>query len=99
MTETHSTFSGLIIRGVLAARFVEVQKLTDEAHDKTFREIFFGNLKFLPATPEVKGRRSFALPMSLQKGKAGTPDGDNVQDFLTSEKPLQDYKILRGQEH
>ena len=96
MTETQSIFSGSIIRGVLASRFVEVQKLTDEAHDKTFREIFFGNLKFLPATPEVKGQRSFFLPMSLQKGKAGTPDGDNVQDLLTAEKSLRGYKTLRG---
>lgn len=96
MTETQSTFSGSIIRGVLASRFVEVQKLTDEAHDKTFREIFFGSLKFLPATPEVKGQRSFFLPMSLQKGKAGTPNGDNVQDLLTASKSLRGYKTLRG---
>ena len=52
MTGTHLAFSGSIIRGVLASRFRREQKLTDEAHNKTFRKIFFGGLKFLPANTE-----------------------------------------------
>jgi CRISPR-associated protein Csx10 len=97
MTETHSVFGGSIIRGVLASRFVEVQKLGNAAHeDKDFREIFFGSLKFLPATPEILNRRSFVLPMSLQKGKAGTPNGDKVQDLFKSEKSLRGYKTFHG---
>ena len=96
MTETHMTFSGSIIRGVLASRFVEVQKLKDEAHDKTFREIFFGSLNFLPASPTILNQRAFFLPMSLQKGKAGTPNGDKVQDLLKEEKSLRGYKTFRG---
>lgn len=96
MTGTHSAFSGSIIRGILASRFVTVQKLTDEAHDKTFREIFFGGLKFLPANPEMQSKRAFVLPMSLQSGKAGTPDGDKIQDLLGEEKPRRGYKSFRG---
>ncbi|MBQ3452126.1 MAG: hypothetical protein IJG32_07660 [Selenomonadaceae bacterium] len=96
MTGTHSAFSGSIIRGILASRFVTVQKLTDEAHDKTFREIFFGGLKFLPANPEIKNQRSIVLPLSLQSGKAGTPDGDKIQDLLGDEKSRRGYKSFRG---
>ena len=96
MTGTHEFFSGSIIRGIFASRFVEVQKLTDEAHDKDFREIFFGGLKFSPATPEILSKRSFALPLSLQSGKAGTDDADKIQDLLGDEKPLRGYKSFRG---
>lgn len=96
MTETHSTFGGSIIRGVLARRFVEVQKLTDEAHDKTFHEIFFGGVKFLPANPAVAEKRSFVLPLSLQSGKAGTDSENAVQDLLADAASRQGYKNFRG---
>lgn len=96
MTGTHSAFGGSIIRGILASRFVEVQQLKDEAHNKTFREIFFGGLRFLPANPEILGQRSFVLPLSLQSGKAGTDDGDKVQDLLGDETSRQGYKSFRG---
>ena len=96
MTGTHSAFSGSIIRGIIASRYVAIQKLTDEAHDKTFREIFFGGLKFLPANPEMLNKRTFVLPLSLQSGKAGTPDGDKIQDLLSEEKPRRGYKSFRG---
>lgn len=96
MTGTHKDFSGSIIRGILASRFVAIQKLTDEAHDKTFRELFFGGLKFLPANPEIFGKRTFVLPLSLQSGKAGTPDGDKIQDLLGDEKSRRGYKSFRG---
>lgn len=96
MTGTHTFFSGSIIRGIFASRFVELQKLHDEVHDKTFREIFFGNLKFLSANPEILNERSFVLPLSLQSGKEGTDDADKVQDLLSDERPLPGYKSFRG---
>ena len=96
MTQTHAAISGSIIRGVFATRFVRVKKLEDEAHDKNFREIFFGGLKFLPANPEILNNRSIVLPLSLQSGKAGTPDGDKVQDLLGDEKTRSGYKNFRG---
>ena len=96
MTRTHAAFGGSIIRGVLASRFVDVQKLTDEAHDKTFREIFFGGLKFLPANPAVSDKRSFVLPLSLQSGKAGTDAENAVQDLLADAESRPGYKNFRG---
>ena len=97
MTGTHSAFSGSIIRGVLASLYVEIQKLGDAAfQDKTFREIFYGNLKFLPANPEVSNKRSFVMPQSLQKAKAGSTNENDIQDLLTAENPKKGYKSLRG---
>lgn len=96
MTETHSNFSGSIIRGVLASRYVEKQKLGDNAFkDKNFRQIFYGGLKFLSANPEFKGKRSFMAPQSLQSGKEGTEDENDVQDLLTTTKNLSGYKSLK----
>lgn len=96
MTGTHSAFGGSTVRGILASRFVEEQNLTDEAHDKIFRELFFGVLRFLPANPEVSGERSIVLPLSLQSGKSGTVDGDKIQDLLIDEKPQRGYKSFHG---
>lgn len=96
MTETHLSFGGSIIRGVLASRFVEVKNLKDEAHDKNFREIFYGGLKFLPANPEILNRRSFVLPASLQRGKSGTPNGNKIADLLVASKIPRGYKTFRG---
>ncbi len=96
LTSENNSFSGSIIRGVLASRFVEVQKLKDEAHDKTFREIFFGDLKFLPANLEILNQRSFVLPLSLQKAKAGTSDDDKVFDSFKAKNLLRGCKNFRG---
>ena len=96
MTGTHAAFSGSIIRGVLAARYVEVQKLSDAFRDDTFREIFYGGLSFLPANPEISGARSIVLPLSLQKAKAGTSNENKIQDLLTEKNPGRGYKSLRG---
>lgn len=97
MTETHSAFSGSIIRGILATRFVEMRKLGAAAHaDKDFRKIFYGGLRFLPANPEISSKRSFVMPMSLQRGKSGTLNGDKVQDLLEGGKPTRGYKTFRG---
>lgn len=96
MTETHSSLSGSVIRGIMAAHFVKANNLINEAHDLDFREIFFGGLKFLAATPEIASQRSFVLPLSLQSGKAGTSDADKVQDLLADEKPARGYKSFRG---
>lgn len=97
MTETHSAFSGSIIRGILATRFVEVKNLDKTAHeDADFREIFYGGLKFLPANPAINNRCSSILPLSLQKGKDGTDDAVKIQDLLFDETPRQGYKGFRG---
>ena len=103
MTETHSAISGSIIRGVLATRYIENKNLGDKAfQDTEFLKIFYGGLKFLPANPEVDGKRSIVTPQSLQAGKKGTPDENDVRDLLlptqnlTGYKTLKDYCILEG---
>lgn len=97
MTGTHAAFSGSILRGVLAARYVEAQNLGEAAYrDETFREIFYGGVKFLSANPEISGERAIVLPLSLQKAKAGTANENAVEDLLTVEKPSRGYKSLRG---
>ncbi|MBR1580372.1 MAG: hypothetical protein IJ668_07735 [Selenomonadaceae bacterium] len=97
MTTTHNEFSGSIMRGVMASRYVRNRQLGRAAHvDERFLRLFCGGLKFLPATPLCSGRRSFVLPLSLQKGKAGTADASRVQDLLTATDPAKGFKSLRG---
>ncbi|MBR6712736.1 MAG: hypothetical protein IKI76_07070 [Selenomonadaceae bacterium] len=97
MTETHSAFSGSIVRGILASRFAEVNHLDQTAcTDEAFREIFYGGVKFLAANPDANGRRAIVLPLSLQKGKDGTSDANTIQDLLDDKDSRQGYKSFRG---
>lgn len=97
MTKSHDEISGSMIHGIFANRYIKENKLGNKAHeDKTFRELFYGGLKFLSATPVIFESRSFVLPQSLQRGKKGTDDEKNVQDLLSVEKTPAGYKSLRG---
>ena len=95
MTATHSEFGGSLVRGVLASRFIDMQKLANVHKDRKFLQLFYGGLKFLPATPDCNGARSFVLPLSLQRAKAGSQTVE-VQDLLTTPAPKTGYKSLRG---
>lgn len=96
MTKTNSEFSGSIVRGVLATKYIEEKNLGGNAHkDSDFQKLFCGGLKFLPAFPEILNRRSFILPLSLQSGKKGTADEKIIKDLLTDEPP-KGYKNFRG---
>ena len=96
MTKTHAEFSGSIIRGILASRYLKEQNIKDNAHEKpNFIKLFYGDLKFLPANPECQGQRSFVLPLSLQQAKPGSKRRD-IQDMLKSDKANIGYKSLRG---
>ena len=95
MTKSHDEISGSIIRGILAARYVTEKKLGDSAYkDAAFRKIFYGGLKFITATPAVSDKRSFILPLSLQRGKKGTDDNNFAKDLFI-ENPIG-YKTFRG---
>ena len=97
MTESHDEISGSIIRGVLAMHYIREKNLGDKAFaDKDFLEFFYGNLKFLSATPAISSKRSFILPQSLQRGKKGTADEKKVLDLMANEKTPAGYKNLRG---
>ena len=97
MTESHDEISGSIIRGVLATSYIKEKNLGDKAFaDKDFLELFYGDIKFLSATPAISSERSFTLPLSLQRGKKGTADEKNIADLLAIETPPAGYKSLRG---
>ena len=97
MTESHDEISGSIIRGVLATRYIKEKNLGDRAFaDKDFLELFYGNIKFLSATPAISNNRSFILPQSLQRGKKGTDGEKKILDLMTTEKTPAGYKNLRG---
>lgn len=97
MTKTHDEISGSIIRGVLASKYVDEKNLGKNAYkDEDFKNLFYGGLKFLPANPEIFEKRTFVLPLSLQRGKKGTDDANKVQDILTEENPAKGFKSFRG---
>lgn len=72
MTESHSYFSGSIVRGIVASRYIKMRGLGEQAEeDETFLSLFFNKLRFVAAYPMEDGTRSFVLPFSLQKRKDG----------------------------
>ena len=96
MTKSHDEISGSMIRGLLANRYIKEKNLGKAYEDKNFRKLFYGGLKFMSATPAIADKRSFVLPLSLQRGKKGTDAEKNVQDLLSVEKTPAGYKSLRG---
>lgn len=97
MTESHDEISGSMIRGILATRYIQENNLGNNAHeDKNFQDLFFGELKFLSATPAISDKRSFILPQSLQRGKKGTDNEKDVHDLLSDKQAPIGYKSLRG---
>lgn len=99
MTESRDFISGSVLRGVLASRYITVKNLGVEAHkDKCFREMFFEKLRFVDAYPVKDGKRSFVLPLSLQKAKIPVKvaeHGEKLLDVLY-EKPEAGYKAVKG---
>ena len=97
MTGSHAEIGGSIIRGVLASKYVAEKNLGNTAHaDKNFTELFYGGLKFLSANFGIEGKRTFTLPLSLQRGKKGTPEENRILDLLTVEETPPGYKTMRG---
>ncbi|MCH4183569.1 MAG: hypothetical protein LKF48_10485 [Prevotella sp.] len=94
MTETHDYFSGTIMRGIMAGQYIKACQLGKKAHeDTTFQQLFFNQLRFLPAYPVVDGQRSCFLPLSLQKNKAGTDCIDSIIDTRPDDEV---YKSCKG---
>ena len=93
MTESQNSFSGSVLRGVLADRYIREQKLSMPHEDADFRRLFFSALRFVPANPLTVSGRAFALPKSLQKSK----DGQNIIDtFLQKPSTDKAYKSCKG---
>ena len=92
MTATQEFFSGSILRGILAKRYIQAKHLDKDAHkDPAFRKLFFGQLKFVDAYFVKDGQRSFPLPQSLQMDKPGI----KLLDLLT-DAPKAGFKSVRG---
>lgn len=92
MTETQEFFSGSILRGVFAGRYIAARGLGKNAHeDEAFRRLFCGGLRFLPAYPAIGDLRSFVLPLSLQQNKSGSELRDLMSDLSEA-----GYKSCRG---
>ena len=101
MTETQQEISGSMMRGLLAQRYIQHQKLGKDAHrDEAFRKLFFKELRFTSSMPVKNGKRSFVLPLSLQKSKTVKQNGvPEIQDLLTipeGEKAKLGFKSLKG---
>ena len=94
LTESGDAISGSIVRGMIAARFIEVQNLGRAAHEsEAFRRLFAGALKFSAAYPSKGGESAMRLPLSLQKDKLSSA----LADFAASDgTALKGYKPLKG---
>ena len=94
LTESGDAISGSIVRGMIAARFIEAQNLGRAAHEsEAFRRLFAGALKFSAAYPSKGGESAMRLPLSLQKDKLSSA----LADFAASDgTALKGYKPLKG---
>lgn len=93
MTESHSYFSGSIVRGIVATRYIKARGLGEHAEEnEAFVSLFFNRLRFVAAYPTAEdGTRSFVLPFSLQKKK----DGSEVLDLMNQDGKAG-YKSFKG---
>ena len=100
LTESGDAISGAIVRGMIAARFIEAQNLDRAAHEsEAFRRLFTGALKFSAAYPSKGGESAMRLPLSLQKDKLSSALADlSASDgtALKGYKPLKGCGIVRG---
>ena len=100
LTESGDAISGAIVRGMIAARFIEAQNLGRDAHEsEAFRRLFTGALKFSVAYPSKGGESAMRLPLSLQKDKLSSALADlSASDgtALKGYKPLKGCGIVRG---
>ena len=94
MTSSHDFFSGTLVRGMLAERYIEAKNLGSQAQeDEDFLGLFFDKLRFVAAYPVrvSDGKRASFVPASVQRLK----DGEAVRDLL-ADAPEAGYKTLRG---
>lgn len=96
LTASSESFSGTLLRGVLAGKYVSDHNLGTKAHeDENFIRYFFSNLRFVTANPTADGKRAMVLPLSLMKAKAVSGDTKPILDLL-SDQGQAGYKSLKG---
>ena len=98
MTSTRHQIAGSILRGLFAKIYIDHNGLHHKADaDETFRRLFFGGLRFVDANPVKNGKRSFVMPLSLQKEKTkNRAAAPKIQDLLKTQNPELGYKSLKG---
>lgn len=98
MTETHDAITGSILRGVVAKQYIAARKLGKDAHrDDRFRSLFFGSLRFADANLACPGgRRSFVIPLSMQKEKPKTGRLEQIEDMIRTDHPTKGMKSFCG---
>lgn len=70
LTQSMNFIPAAMLRGVLAARYIEENDLGAEAHKKQgFVDAFFKKLHFLAGMPMCDNGHAFEAPMSLRKSK------------------------------
>lgn len=96
MTATQDSFSGSVLRGIFAARFIETAALGNAAHkDDGFMRLFYGGLRFVDAYPmePLTQTRAIPLPLSVQRSK----DGGAICDLMYGDAPRDGgFKSMRG---
>ncbi len=97
LTASREYFSGAVLRGVFAKRYIKAKGITDKAHEtEEFRKLFFEDLRFVAAYPSIGGERSVPLPLSLLKDKSGK----KYLSLLTKEaepgyKPVKGFGLVK----
>lgn len=98
MTESRDFISGSVLRGVLASRYIRVNNLEKAHENEEFKKLFFGALRFVDAYPVTMGKRSFVVPLSLQKGKIAEKNDSDEEILLDvmQQSPKAGYKGMKG---
>lgn len=97
LTEAGNSISGTTIRGLFANRYLTVNPLMGSKEvDDVFADMMFNNLRFVDAMPLCGTERAIFVPRSLMKGKAGTSDGDKIQDLSKDSEHRTGYKGCKG---
>lgn len=92
LTSTRDVFAGSVLRGLVAARYIEKSENDGPAHeDAAFRRLFFGGVRFVDAYPKTQAGVAFPLPASLQKSK----DGSELIDLFDKDAK-KGFKAFRG---
>jgi len=92
LTATQDHIPGTVLRGILAARYIEQQELgTAAQEDASFLHLFFQTLRFVDASIVRDGHAALPVPASLQRQK----DGDAILDLI-HEAPRAGFKSMRG---
>lgn len=95
MTTCNDSFSGTVLRGVLANVYIQQNNLGIHADEnENFFRFFFDKLRFIQANVVVHGHRSSHLPLSLMKAK----DSQNMPEILDlfKDNSKAGYKSLKG---